>query len=354
MWPRRSTQKYRIYKFTCPFVIEILEWASKNQGIHNQSDIQNTMMSPRLRTLVEYSRYRVFKNHMLTLSNCDEIRKVYHAYKFFSKNYKKIISGRIKKYPRLTKSTISTIAPVFKYFYEDLIDNEFFWSVYNPGKAFLPKTEIRAMVNENNTVCPYCDLVDINANETNNMDHFLPKSDFPYLAIFWGNFVLACSICNGIQIKHWKWFIPSLHPYLDNINEMIKFNFEIKSKKIILKTKRRVRGEGAVRTRGNNLIKLLKYNSRYAGLWKYVCFENNELQTAVKLHYHENKYSDKGIHRIFEEAVNLRKSIHNSNAGKLTHTKLKLDYCNFYLKKGDVDLLDFFDYERKRMLSRIT
>ncbi|BFG77837.1 hypothetical protein PTKU46_58700 [Paraburkholderia terrae] len=76
-------------------------------------------------------------------------------------------------------------------------------------------------------VCPYCH---INTTETElkggplkgyrgDLDHYLPQSEFPYLALSLGNLVLSCKLCNGSSMKHTKNFhvIPHLNPLKDNI-----------------------------------------------------------------------------------------------------------------------------------------
>lgn len=125
------------------------------------------------------------------------------------------------------------------------------------------------------------------------MDHFLPKSFFPYLSMYWENLICACSICNGNQVKHHRWVIPILHPYFDNIQHSIRFNFDANNRRIGLVALKNVSSIPKSKLRGNNFIKLLKLNTRYIRLWDYVDKEYNELKLAVEAHYHRNKHEEK-------------------------------------------------------------
>ena len=85
-------------------------------------------------------------------------------------------------------------------------------------------------------VCPYCHL---QGTETvlpapgikgyrPNLDHYLAKADFPYLALSLGNLIPACEKCNGPSMKHTQNFhlIPHLNPLCDA--QCIDFKIEAK------------------------------------------------------------------------------------------------------------------------------
>lgn len=60
------------------------------------------------------------------------------------------------------------------------------------------------------TVCPYCHLVPTNTEEKDNnlkgyrpqLDHFVARADYPFLALSLGNLVPSCPTCNGPKMKH--------------------------------------------------------------------------------------------------------------------------------------------------------
>ena len=92
--------------------------------------------------------------------------------------------------------------------------NEFF---KNSFEVFLQDTiEIRSLVKYtshrdkfrkkiidawNIKYCPYCNMLplvdyDNNKKSTAELDHFLSQADFPLFGLSYGNFIVACSICN--------------------------------------------------------------------------------------------------------------------------------------------------------------
>lgn len=50
--------------------------------------------------------------------------------------------------------------------------------------------------------CAYCETL-INANRSQQVEHFKPKSLFPSLAYDWSNYFLACNGCNGAKLDKW-------------------------------------------------------------------------------------------------------------------------------------------------------
>lgn len=97
--------------------------------------------------------------------------------------------------------------------------------------------------------CPYC-----NRNYTYTVedgtvkpqvDHFFPKSQYPFLAMSYYNLIPSCSICNGLQVKGEKdplTFDPKdstkvvyenlINPYLINYNDFV-FSYSIRTPYIL-------------------------------------------------------------------------------------------------------------------------
>lgn len=59
-------------------------------------------------------------------------------------------------------------------------------------------------------VCPYCHLIPTNTEQEDSkqkgyrpqLDHFIGKADYPFLALSLGNLVPCCAECNGPNMKH--------------------------------------------------------------------------------------------------------------------------------------------------------
>lgn len=83
--------------------------------------------------------------------------------------------------------------------------------------------------------CPYCNRSYIYTLSRSSrikpeIDHFYPKSRYPFLAISYYNLIPSCQTCNGIGGKHDKDPIPEglVNPYLLSSSDF-KFSYKIKS-----------------------------------------------------------------------------------------------------------------------------
>lgn len=91
--------------------------------------------------------------------------------------------------------------------------DEYFAKQRKPARRFYEKIINNAK--NPNIRCPFCGGI----GEPNELDHFLPKSDFGYYSIFPYNLIPICKDCNQ---KYKKTFYPIeknnqlIHPYLDN------------------------------------------------------------------------------------------------------------------------------------------
>lgn len=80
-------------------------------------------------------------------------------------------------------------------------------------------------------VCPYCNRQYINKYNkdkkeqiTADLDHFYPKSKYPYLALSLYNFVPSCQICNSrFKVDKNEWYDSHLYPYEEGFEEEVKF-----------------------------------------------------------------------------------------------------------------------------------
>lgn len=109
--------------------------------------------------------------------------------------------------------------------YDTFVDKASRWNAYH-------LTEVLGI-----KVCVYC-----NRNYTYTLtkphnivrpelDHFLPKSEYPYLALSFYNLVPSCHICNS-NLKHKTPFDHEkyLHPYDYSIDAVVQFSIKLRSK----------------------------------------------------------------------------------------------------------------------------
>jgi len=82
-------------------------------------------------------------------------------------------------------------------------------------------------------VCPYCNrntIYSINngENRTSELDHYYPKSKYPFLALSFYNLVPSCKVCNKIKLDNDD--KEYINPYDDrfDMNKNMKFSIKIK------------------------------------------------------------------------------------------------------------------------------
>lgn len=73
--------------------------------------------------------------------------------------------------------------------------------LYNPQRKYLQNLLIELTTNERGAkdICPYCTI----AIEVNELDHYIPKSQFPEFSVNPLNLVPCCSTCNKKKSNRW-------------------------------------------------------------------------------------------------------------------------------------------------------
>lgn len=121
-------------------------------------------------------------------------------------------------------------------------------------------------------ICPYCNVGSIACNYTpkskrgksyrGDIDHFLPKSKYPYLALSLGNFIPACSDCNSIFKSTTD---PLKTPILNPIEDpcSIKINFKLNASMSGIDEIEFTPNYNANAAKANNSIFIFQLNNRY-------------------------------------------------------------------------------------------
>jgi len=111
--------------------------------------------------------------------------------------------------------------------YQINLDKEIVSNAYNTLRS---KWGYKIVKLSKTDVCPYCNRnFIINFNETNTtveLDHYFPKTLYPYLALNIYNLVPSCHTCNHKKNNSNK---MHLHPFFDDINKEIKFSLKLKN-----------------------------------------------------------------------------------------------------------------------------
>lgn len=159
------------------------------------------------------------------------------------------------------------IGELFKnYFFKDLFENKDFWN------KLVSKEFSKAIFKENFKiqVCPYCNTEEMFQVENYKIDHFLPKSLFPLLSMYYLNLIPICESCNsphngkGNNIKK-----PISSQFYREIGENIDFCLDLKNKSVNLKSE-----DDEVK----NFIDLLKLKDKY-GIEKIFKNLNQDLKS---------------------------------------------------------------------------
>lgn len=95
--------------------------------------------------------------------------------------------------------SIDEMKKIFKdFFYTFFFADERIWN-YIDGTNFTRDNFHMNFLKENNkSSCPYCDAETIRLNGNRDIEHFIPKSKFPYLSMNNYNLAPSCGSCNGV------------------------------------------------------------------------------------------------------------------------------------------------------------
>ncbi len=332
--------EYKVYKFTNHFVTELFEWACANPKTINNEKLPDTISAPRLKKIAKH--FPRVRKEMSIISHLDRVNYIFSTYRYYRKHYPEIMKGS-KKPVLFNENTTTALHDAFFYFYDKLLDNEFFWEVYNPGSTFITKAGFRTSIKSSIKICPYCDISLITRTDT-NIDHFLPISKFPLLGIFWANLVVACVNCNGNLNKKDRYRLPVLHPYFDEVHESVKFDFNHNEQTVRLYARNKPTMVARSKGRGRNYIWLLKLDERHEDSWPTIRETRENLYNAIKGIFHTSKSDRKRYIDIinFYAANKIQ-----PNFGQTSFTKLNLDYCEDRKIKGFDDYNEWFKKEQE-------
>ncbi|PFB62825.1 HNH endonuclease [Bacillus cereus] len=336
MWKIDHSKDFEVYSFANVYVEDLLKWSYGNKtkfqdinAIAKWSKMKQPNDLDFIKRIKEISRKRKkVRLHMYTLHNYDKkkIKEIINLHNYLGGNYTRILKGESDGIILPDEETNKELNGIFKYAYEEMLYKESFWKVYGKTKT-VSNEEIRTRISSKIKVCPYCDKSTTSFTEV-NVDHFLPKSQFPLLSIYWKNFVLACNTCNNYLNKGEKWYLPVLHPFFDEINKKLKFEFFPESKTVNIKP---VSTKGLENLRTENFIKLLNLRERYRAVWPFTFQSTLEELIKSELHnysrYKRNYNRDSWI-KSYAGVIQKNKSKLEKYIGEDTMIKLNLDYCD--------------------------
>lgn len=167
------------------------------------------------------------------------------------------------------------------FFYNKFFSNDKIWSFLDTS-SFSRSDFHNNFKNENRLfVCPYCDI-DTTLNIGNNqIEHFWPKSQFPFLAMNALNLISSCHSCNmPFEGKGTSVRTPISTPYTKQIGNYVKFIMNISKEQIDISTNLQDI---------SNYVYLLNLKNRYANpqIYNYLLNLGNSLYSNI-IQYENN------------------------------------------------------------------
>ncbi len=167
-----------------------------------------------------FPEFERFKSIFITKPNQTNIKKALKSIENERKRLKKELNQKETK----LKS------------YQDNFNKEFF-KIFDYEKFSKQKTGWSAyelVFKLNLTTCPYCNraFTSILKTETGktrpSLDHFYPKSIYPFLALSLYNLIPCCHVCNSSFKKDDDFYINEhIHPYENGFEENGKFSIDL-------------------------------------------------------------------------------------------------------------------------------
>lgn len=125
------------------------------------------------------------------------------------------------------KEVPSHIIVILEFIYEKIIFSESYWSGLDEGNFSKIIFKRNFFEEQGDGVCPYCnseeDLMFLNFE----IDHLLPKTEFPLLYINENNLIPCCKTCNHNSYgKGNRWNNKYYNLFKNNLGLKVKFEFE--------------------------------------------------------------------------------------------------------------------------------
>lgn len=146
---------------------------------------------------------------------------------------------------------------IFKdFFYGTFFNNVEIWETLI-NKQFSKRVFFKNFKYENRiTACPYCDVDTTTLKANNNLDHFLPKSKYPFISMSALNLVPCCISCNSIEEgKAAKIQKIIASPFNEEIGSKLKFIVDYSSRSITIPDTKVIKYD--------NYIDLMNLKARY-------------------------------------------------------------------------------------------
>lgn len=218
----------------------------------------------------------------------------YYKNQYFSLSDRELASKRWK--PRADKSFADAIVEAMRY--DDVRKYEI--------PSYVKKLEIKS--------CVYCNAqYTATVHKDNDMivgayqiDHFKPKSLYPFLCISFFNLQPCCANCNL-----WKSDMPiEFNLYTTNASEIDPFNFLLTKKSIINYMLYQDATKLNIQLNSSNNNLLTNHNTRFHTQELYVNFNDDAEELLWKCKIYNNTYKELLLHQFVKLFPNKKQDIH--------------------------------------------
>jgi len=166
---------------------------------------------------------------------------------------------------------------------------------YNIYDDFRKEWANKLVTLTNINVCPYCNrnfIMNFKHTQTTvELDHFFPKSEYPYLAISLYNLIPSCHTCNHKKGSNKL----KIYPYKESINDYIKFSFTISRLPF------HVNNIDLLMIKKKNTRKNRKKINNYENVLNISALYDNHKDVVLDLLQKRVIYSDSYIDELFEQ-----------------------------------------------------
>jgi len=219
---------YKKLKLSCGY-LKYLE--NNNDTIYKNSNKLLVYISKRS---IKKVRFSDLINSFISTNTLKDIEDYYSLYLEQNRKINK------KNYNVKEEKIDDDLKKIFiEFFYESFFNKDKIWSLIDSSKYKEGYSRSRFHENfkrENNIyICPYCDMDTIINTSNKEVEHFLPKSKYPFLAMNAYNLISSCIACNkSIEGKGTTIYIPINSPYNKQIGEEVIYTNDIINKQITL------------------------------------------------------------------------------------------------------------------------
>ena len=239
---------YKELKLSCGY----LKYLKDNKNtICNNSNKLLVYINERI---IKKAKFSDLIDTFISMNTLKEIKKYYNLYLQQNMEINK------KNYNIKEEKIDDNLKKIFiEFFYESFFNKDKIWNLIDSSKYNEGYSRSKFHENfkrENNIyVCPYCDIDTIINNTNKEVEHFLPKSKYPFLAMNAYNLISSCIACNKAgEGKGTDVYIPIDSPYNKQIGDAIIYRSDIVNKQITLQ------GNDE---KTNNYLKTLNLIERY-------------------------------------------------------------------------------------------